>query len=541
MTTCFAIPTYIEIDTVIVRNMPSAMDDNITYSKDGKRRRIDSKLSLIGQVLENMKIRSAPVAKAELHRQTGIDFGQLKRYCDLLTTLGFIRYASGQGGKGYYTITQAGRQFFAIIAPDSTNLGSRTTISLHDHLRYILTFRYDPFAPANNAGSTKRLYWQDFRESSKSISIEEMSLKVEQLLTLAIKRRLAQAKSIGIALGGGVDSAVILALIRKVFPTKKITAISVGFNGNIGETQIAAKMAQEQGAKFERVMIHNMLSDLPQQLAIIGEPRWNLWWYYVAYKASKLGLECLVTGDGGDELFGGYVFRYKKFLSLSACKTTSSWFDLAQNYVNCHDRDWVPDQHYLFGPKLAGQFSWEGMLQFLRPYFDNKLVNLNKVMLADFNGKLYCDWLPTNHKFHEHFGISPFSPFLTDDIIRYSLGIPLYAKYDAELDIGKVVLRDILRRYDVADVILGSKVGFGPDMTNYWKKYGRHLSQKYLDDPYVSKALWVNSEWINDTMDRLKNSNDSVRYINKMVHILSLEIWRRLFFEKNISARAKLE
>ena len=57
------------------------------------------------------------------------------------------------------------------------------------------------------------------------------------------------------------------------------------------------------------------------------------------------------SGDGGDELFGGYTFRYKKFLELTNENSTTE--EKIVSYLNCHERDWVPDQELIFGDQWA--------------------------------------------------------------------------------------------------------------------------------------------------------------------------------------------
>jgi len=87
------------------------------------------------------------------------------------------------------------------------------------------------------------------------------------------------------------------------------------------------------------------LKELPKAISIIKQPFWDTHWYYVSKKAQTLS-KYLASGDGGDEIFGGYTFRYKKFLETT--NDLSKPIDKIKAYLNCHERDRVPDQDKLF-------------------------------------------------------------------------------------------------------------------------------------------------------------------------------------------------
>ena len=112
----------------------------------------------------------------------------------------------------------------------------------------------------------------------------------------------------------------------------------------------------------------NYLRELPKAISIIKLPFWDLHWYHVVKKSQSLA-KYLASGDGGDELFAGYTFRYKKFLSL--IETNSTSLEKIKAYLSCHERDHVPDQEIVFGKKA--KFSWECIYKTLVPYFDNAL------------------------------------------------------------------------------------------------------------------------------------------------------------------------
>ena len=215
-----------------------------------------------------------------------------------------------------------------------------------------------------------------------------------------------------VALSAGVDSNLVLCLLREEFPSLELDCINVSFDEK-NEAIEAKEIAEKKGADFHQVYVENPLRDLPAMINIIREPRWNLYQYYFIKKAKSIS-NLLFTGDGGDEVFAGYTFRYKKF--LQTCDRNTSSLELAKLYLSCHERDWVPDQHKMFAKEL--KFDWSPIYSLLTSYFNNNLKPLDQVMLADYNGKLMHDFVPTNDKYFRSFKLQGISPLLDNDVVE---------------------------------------------------------------------------------------------------------------------------
>jgi len=100
-----------------------------------------------------------------------------------------------------------------------------------------------------------------------------------------------------------------------------------------------------------------------------------------------------------------------------------------------------------------------------------------------------------------------------------------------------LLLRDILKDNELDKYISNKKKGFSVNTINLWKSYGRELCNQYLDNSQIVKEGWINKKWLNKYLD--KNDLD-VRYVNKILGILSLEIWYRLFVSKSLSHNKSL-
>ena len=389
----------------------------------------------------------------------------------------------------------------------------------------ILTLRYDP----TQKSSLPKYTPKNFVPSQEIPSLE----KIEKLIIKNITSKIPKdTDSISIALSGGVDSTLVLAFMRKIFPKMTINAISVKFANSIDETIPAAKIAEKFEAKQIIINIENYLEELPRAISIIKQPFWDTHWYYVSKRAQSLS-KFLASGDGGDEIFGGYTFRYKKFLETTTNTSTSQ--EKIKAYLSCHERDRVPDQDKLFHKDV--NFSWNSIYNVLSTFFENNLDRLDQVLLADYNGKLLYNFSPVNNSLQEHFGLTSVSPFVSTDIISYFLPIQNKFKYNKNENIGKLLLRKLLVKYDADMLVTNEKLGFNVNTQNLWKKYGQKLCEKYLVGGYIVENNIINSNWIECYISQ---EDLEIKYVNKFLGLLAVEIWYRLFITKDLDSNTTL-
>ena len=392
-------------------------------------------------------------------------------------------------------------------------------------IKNILTLRYNP---TKNSLIPKKI-WKDFVEKTILSPVDFVEDSIKSNIEHSIKN---PKTKVAVALSSGVDSTLVLALLKKTYPTIPISTISVKFAKSIDESKYAAKIAQKFDADHHVLYIENYLAELPAAINIIKQPFWDLHWYYVVKKAKTMS-KFLVSGDGGDELFGGYTFRYEKFLSLTT--KNSSPLAKVKAYLQCHERDWVHDQQDLFGKRAP--FSWKEIHNRLLPYFDNSLHPLSQVFLADFNGKLLYNWIPLNTAFHRHFRVKPVTPILSRNMISFATHVPIHLKYDQKRNTGKLILRQILQKYSLEKMLIKKKQGFSVNTINLWKSHGYNLCDYYLSDARTIQDNWISKDWI---QKHFRKNDLDIRYVNKFLGILALEIWYRLFITKEMKPTTKL-
>lgn len=390
-------------------------------------------------------------------------------------------------------------------------------------IRNTLTLRYDP--TQNN--TLPILNSNDFSSSSKFDPDY-----IENCLKKSIETKLSNIDNLAISLSGGIDSTLVLGLIRKSLPGLKINTISIKFANSTDETLLAKEIANFFDADHEVISIENYLLELPAAISIIGLPFWDIHWYYIA-KNAKSKSNFIVSGDGGDELFAGYTFRYSKFLSLITKESTL--IEKINAYLSCHERDWVSDQEKIFNEKSA--FSWTKIHSIFKPFFDNSLSPLDQVFLADYNGKLLYNFSIISKKINNFFNLQSITPILEPELISYASHLSSELKYNVSENIGKLPLRKLLSKYQYDSLVSKEKLGFSVNTINLWNSIGKDLCNSYLDKARIVEDGWIKKEWISN---HINESNLDVRYVNKFLGLLSLEIWYRLFITKEMNSKEKL-
>jgi len=134
-------------------------------------------------------------------------------------------------------------------------------------------------------------------------------------LTEAVRRQLVADVPIGCFLSGGIDSSIVALAMRRAVPAdQRVLTFSIGFEDpRYDETRYAAAVAQHLGTEHRQFIVHpDAAADLPKLAEVFGEPLADssaLPTHYLS-RATREFVKVALSGDGGDEMFGGYD-RYR--------------------------------------------------------------------------------------------------------------------------------------------------------------------------------------------------------------------------------------
>jgi len=85
-------------------------------------------------------------------------------------------------------------------------------------------------------------------------------------------------------------------------------------------------------------------------------------------------------------------------------------------------------------------------------------------------------------------------------------------------------LRKILKIFGIEDLIEKQKLGFSVNTENLWKTHGLEMAKEYLVDGKIIQDGWIKKDWV---QSNLNDQNIDIRHINKLLGLLSFEIWYR--------------
>jgi asparagine synthase (glutamine-hydrolysing) len=175
------------------------------------------------------------------------------------------------------------------------------------------------FILVQSDGTATTSSYYDSRSEDSRRSVDGLEA-VSDALKVAVQSRLVSDVPLGVLLSGGVDSSLVASFMTEAIGTEAVNAFTIGFKDSVfDESEHALKVARHLGIETNLTTFNesDVLSHVREALTLLDEPIADpsvIPTYLVSLAASEK-VKVVLTGDGGDELFGGYP-KYRIHLWL---------------------------------------------------------------------------------------------------------------------------------------------------------------------------------------------------------------------------------
>ena len=404
-------------------------------------------------------------------------------------------------------------------------------------------------------------WWDyDFSKTDEEMSFEFAKSETKRLFEQAINRQMIADVPVGSYLSGGMDSGSITAIASK--KADRFSTFTCGFDMsettgrevNFDERRDAELMANHYKTEhFEQVINAGDLKwSLPQVVYHIEDLRVGMSYpnYYISRLASKFVKVCL-QGTGGDELFGGYPWRYYKvFDSLNQKEFFNEYYNFWQRLTNEDSRKKLFTKKVLKKIDLKkprkvfeSVFTFNKKLKYEKPqdHVNNSLYFEIKTFLPGLF--LVGDKLSMANSLEERF------PFMDNDLVDFAMQVPVEHKLgDLKKEIdkidenieskkkaycehhdGKNVLRKAMQDYIPEQILNRKKQGFSAPDENWYRGENADYIKEILLHSDTMCTEYINEDYIKKIVYEHLNEEKNHRLL--IWSFLNFEWWCRIFLK----------
>ncbi|MBY0493483.1 MAG: asparagine synthase (glutamine-hydrolyzing) [Cyanobacteria bacterium] len=404
-----------------------------------------------------------------------------------------------------------------------------------------------------------KAYWDfNFQAPASIGSFEDTAAELKQTFESAVSRQLVADVSVGSYLSGGIDSSSLVAVAVKEIPRLRTftggfdmssaSGLELGFDERVPSERISNHFKTEH---YEMVLhAGDMEYVLPKLIWHLEDLRVGQCYpnYYVAGLAGKF-VRVVLSGSGGDELFGGYPWRYYRGMhAASPDEYFRSYYDYWQRLIPDHDRGrffngstWNEVREYEPFDVFRGVFSGHELpLETAEDFVNASLYFEIKTFLHGL--------LVVEDKLSMAHGLETRVPFLDNAVVDLALKIPpRYKLSDLEHapkvdedDVGKTTRYRMLPTADGKRVLREAvkpllpnyvwdrpKQGFSAPDASWFRGESIDYVNRLLRDPRARIFEFIEPAYVGQVLD--EHTSGRVNHRLLIWSLLSFEWWCRSF------------
>ena len=406
-------------------------------------------------------------------------------------------------------------------------------------------------------------YWQIDATESFDGSEDEAAERLREVLAEAVRLHLLSDVPVGAFLSGGVDSSIIVGLMAETAP--KVTTFSIGFDEpEYDELPYARAVARHFATEHHEFVVRpDAVSILDGLIEHFDEPFADssaIPTWYVSEIARK-HVTVVLSGDGGDELFGGYdrylphprvaAFdrlpipgkrhaaaalwpllphgtRGKNYLRHVAQDANSRYIDSISFYQADEKASLLsPDLLRALNGREAGRDALRRFLRF------NSLCHDSRMMRYDFETYLPEDVLTKVDRMSMAHSIESRVPLLDNDVIEFAAMLP--ASFKIRGGRRKHILKQAAVGMLPPGILDRRKQGFGVPIGTWFRGKLREVFQDVLLSARATERGYFDRAFVRRVMqEHLSNRRD---HTLRLWQLVIFELWHRQYIDAPSAAR----
>jgi len=403
-----------------------------------------------------------------------------------------------------------------------------------------------------------RRYWDlDFsHDPRREPPLDEVATRIRDLLTEAVRKRLMADVPLGVFLSGGIDSSIVVGLMSRLMQ-KPVKTFSIGFEGDktFDETNYARLVASHFKTDHTEFIVAPKAIDLIEPLVWHHDGPFGDSSAIPTYMVAQLTREHVtvaLNGDGGDELFAGYLRfyatilaeRFPRLLRRLGEKTLSAfpepanyhhWLRRAQRFFCCasypfFDRfaRWITlfnnDLSLLLRPETSCELP-SMAISYPSEVLDRTVsfTPLSKLLYVNMRTYLYKDLLVKMDRTTMAHGLEARSPFLDQDLMEYSAALPDQMKL--RRGVTKYILRRAFSDLVPSEILTRGKRGFGVPLGAWFRGELREYIHDILLASDSKLRDYLNILYVRQIVqEHMQGQRD---HGQQLWAILTFEVWLR--------------
>jgi asparagine synthase (glutamine-hydrolysing) len=402
-------------------------------------------------------------------------------------------------------------------------------------------------------------YWNlldSFGDKASFASEDEAAEQLEALLQDAVRLRMVSDVPLGAFLSGGLDSSAIVACMAGAMPADNILTFSAGFDEHgYDERQYARLMAEHVGCRFfEETITADIGREFPRTAWYVDEPFADnsLFPMFALSRFARQQITVVLSGDGGDELFGGYetyvadkIHRATSVVPAviwRAClagldRLPASWAKVGlqfkmKQFARAQGQDDI-SAHFgwrrIFSPQeiralvkpeyAAALLEADPVDEFRRLHAEAKdFALLDRMSYVDINTWLVDDILVKLDRTTMAFGLEARAPFLDYRVVEFAARLPPSLKLKGFTK--KYLLRQAMKKHLPPSLIKRPKRGFNAPVAA-WLEPGNGLFSHLSVDDLAGE--YFRADAIADLLGRHRSRREDASF--KLMVLCALAMW----------------